>query len=388
MRILELRSKSLSSPANLIEVFTEHVHDGQLGDHGICMRTFTKDWAYNDERDSGSFERRTGEYVWTYSFPDAASVSSFITHDSKTRLIASALANGMVRQYKIDDDIFEAPVILLSAPRSGSTLLYELLTNASELWSIRDESHHVLEAPLALRPETRGYSSHALTAEDIDPVIASAMRSIFLVHMRNNAGTRYVDTPQKQRLRFVEKTPRNAFRIPFLNTLFPNALFVFLFRDPIESISSMIELWENKDFHRSINLPGWSGPKGFRWCMALPPGWREFNDRPTVEIAAFQWQACNDAIMNGLQDLPQERWCTLDYADLLSNPATQIQRLCEFTKIRFDEGLSEVVSGELAHSSRVISTPSRDKVKKNRPTIEPVLQGVSDTMERLAEFQA
>lgn len=358
------------------------MHDKDLTQRGICLRTFTKDWAHSDERDRGSFERSAGEYVWTYTFPDAASLSSFIAHNPKTQLISQALATGVVRQYEVDDQVFKSPIILLSAPRAGSTLLYELLTNASALWSIRDESHHVLEAPPALRPEARGFGSHALTAVDADPVTAAALRSAFLMHMRDHAGKRYIEAPQ-ERLRFVEKTPRNAFRIPFLNALFPDALFVFLLRDPVESISSMMELWENKNFHRSINLPGWSGPKGFRWCMALPPEWRELTGRPTAEIAAFQWRACNEAIMDGLEAIPGERWCTLNYADLLSDTQTQIRRICEFAGIPYDEGLAQVLSGKLAHSSRVISPPSSDKVQKNRAAIDPVMPSLHDTVERL-----
>jgi hypothetical protein len=385
MKVLELRSKSLSSPVDLIDVFTTHVQDRHLSRHGICLRTFTKDWAHSDGRDRGSFERSAGEYVWTYTFADDEALPSFIAYDSKTRIISSALRDGLVRECDVNDKVLESPVILLSAPRAGSTLLYELLTRASALWSIRDESHHVLEAPPAHRPETRGYGSHALTAEDADPTTAAALRSAFLIHMRDHAGRRYIDNP-RERVRFVEKTPRNAFRIPFLDALFPDAQFVFLLRDPVESISSMMELWENKDFHRSINLPGWSGPKGFRWCMALPPGWRELAGRSTAEIAAFQWKACNEAIMDGLEALPGTRWCTLNYADLLKDTQAQISRLCAFANIPFDEGLAQLVSGTLPHSSRVISPPSGDKVRRNRAAIEPVLPTLQATIERAARL--
>ena len=385
IKILELRSQSLSSPRDLIEVFTEHVHDKHFSQQGICFRTFTKDWVRSDARERSSFERSAGEYAWTYTFPDAASVSSFIGHDPKTRLISSALASGVVRQYEIDDSVFESPVIILSAPRAGSTLLYELLTSASALWSIRDESHHILEAPPALRPDARGFGSHSLNVDDADPKTAAALRAAFLAHMRDRDGKRYVEAPQKH-VRFLEKTPRNAFRIPFLNALFPDALFIFLLRDPVEGISSMMELWEDKNFHRSINLPGWNGPKGFRWCMALPPGWRELAGKPTAEIAAFQWKATNEAIMDGLEALPQQRWCTLSYTDLLTDPQAQIRRLCTFANVPFDAGLAQVLSGQLSLSSRVLSPPSRDKVQKNRAAIDAVMPGLRTTVERLAKL--
>jgi hypothetical protein len=87
--------------------------------------------------------------------------------------------------------------------------------------------------------------------------------------------------------------------------------------------------------------------------------------------------------MDGLEAIPGERWCTLNYADLLSDTQTQIRRICEFAGIPYDEGLAQVLSGKLAHSSRVISPPSSDKVQKNRAAIDPVMPSLHDTVERL-----
>ena len=33
----------------------------------------------------------------------------------------------------------------------------------------------------------------------------------------------------------LEKTPKNSLRVPFLNAVFPQALFVYLYREPRES---------------------------------------------------------------------------------------------------------------------------------------------------------
>ncbi|MFM7582979.1 MAG: hypothetical protein ACKO9F_09745, partial [Caldilinea sp.] len=37
------------------------------------------------------------------------------------------------------------PLIIVSAPRAGSTLLLETLANFSELWTIGEESHEIFE---------------------------------------------------------------------------------------------------------------------------------------------------------------------------------------------------------------------------------------------------
>src|SRR5699024_7905088 len=40
------------------------------------------------------------------------------------------------------------PIIIIGAPRSGTTFLKELLTFHEELWHLPSESHHILEGPL------------------------------------------------------------------------------------------------------------------------------------------------------------------------------------------------------------------------------------------------
>ena len=45
-------------------------------------------------------------------------------------------------------------------------------------------------------------------------------------------------------LRWLEKTPKNALRIPFFDRLYGDALFILLWRDPRENLSSIIEAWK------------------------------------------------------------------------------------------------------------------------------------------------
>ena len=47
---------------------------------------------------------------------------------------------------------FDRPIFIVSTPRSGSTLLYETLERAPELFSIGDESHGLIEGVPGLSP--------------------------------------------------------------------------------------------------------------------------------------------------------------------------------------------------------------------------------------------
>src|SRR6202007_1022499 len=84
-------------------------------------------------------------------------------------------------------------------------------------------------------------------------------------------------------LRLLEKTPKNALRVPFLAAAFPDAIFVSLYRDPRETLSSMLDAWRSGQFVTYPGLPEWSGPP---WSLLLIPGWPALAGRPLSEIVA------------------------------------------------------------------------------------------------------
>ena len=64
--------------------------------------------------------------------------------------------------------VFKQPIIILSAPRSGSTLLFETLAKSDELWTIGGESHAVIEGMPEFSPGYQDSISNQLTEKDGD----------------------------------------------------------------------------------------------------------------------------------------------------------------------------------------------------------------------------
>jgi len=62
---------------------------------------------------------------------------------------------------------FDRPIFIVSAPRSGSTFLFETLSKCS-VWTIGGESHEIFENIPQLQPEKKGYKSNALDVADAD----------------------------------------------------------------------------------------------------------------------------------------------------------------------------------------------------------------------------
>lgn len=270
----------------------------------------------------------------------------------------------------------EAPVFIVSAPRSGSTLLFETLATSSQLCTVGGEAHWLVEGIEGLRPGAPGVDSNRLTAEHATDAIAEDIREEILSRLQDNAGQQL---PEPGHRRFLEKTPKNSLRIPFFDHIFPDARFIFLWRDPRENISSIIEAWRSGQWRTYPKLEGFDGP----WSMLLPSGWRAMNGRPVAEIAAWQWRATNDQIVDDLSRLADDRWTVLQYDQLLRDPAGLIGKLCEFLRMPVDSALAQRLAAPLPQSRYTLTAPAADKWRANEAQIAPVLPSVQATWDRL-----
>jgi len=270
----------------------------------------------------------------------------------------------------------EAPIFIVAAPRSGSTLLFETLAASSQLCTVGGEAHWLVEGIEALRPGAPGVDSNRLTADHVTDAIAEDIREQILSRLQDHGGQPLQEPGER---RFLEKTPKNALRIPFFDRIFPDARFVFLWRDPRENISSIMEAWRSGQWRTYPKLEGFDGP----WSMLLPPGWRAMNGRPLAEIAAWQWQQTNARILDDLTPLGHERWAVVQYDDLLRDPPGTIGKLCEFLRLPVDSALAQRLSAPLPPSRYTLTAPSADKWRANEAQIAPVLPSVQATWDRL-----
>lgn len=288
----------------------------------------------------------------------------------------TAMAAAPIQPTRARAPQIERPIFIVAAPRSGSTLLFETLAASSQLCTVGGEAHWLVEGIESLRPGAPGVDSNRLTAEHASPAIAEDIREQILTRLQDHRG-QAVSEPGARR--FLEKTPKNALRIPFFNHIFPDAQFVFLWREPPENISSIMEAWRSGQWHTYPKLDGFEGP----WSMLLPPGWRSMNGRALEEIAAWQWQETNARILDDLQTLPPQRWTVVQYADLVRDPAGTIGKVCEFLGMGVDPALASRVAQPLPQARYTLTAPAADKWRANEAEIARVLPSVQATWERL-----
>ena len=177
----------------------------------------------------------------------------------------------------------------------------------------------------------------------------------------------------------LEKTPKNALRIPFLVKAFPEARFIYLYRDPRETLSSMIEAWQSGRFRTYPNLPGWTG---LPWSLLLVPGWGELIGRPLPEIVAAQWEITTRILLDDLDALPPERCLVARYDAFITDPAAEVARLSGALGLDWVRSLD----GRLPLSRYTVTDPAPGKWHRHEELIHRVLPYLQAIHGRAARF--
>lgn len=273
-------------------------------------------------------------------------------------------------------DRFDRPIFIVSTPRSGSSLLYETLEQAPDLYSIGNESHWLIEDIPGLSPPQRAWSSNRLTAEDATPERAEQLAESFYRHLTNREGT-----VPNGKSRMIEKTPKNALRVPFFDAIWPDAQFIYLYRDVREAFYSMWEAWRSGGFVTYPQLPGW---RGAPWSLLLVPGWQGLNGMQTPQVVARQWTITTETLLDDLERLDPARVQVIDYSTFLASPQTEIERLAKATGLSWDRSLGAT----LPLSKTTVSAPDRDKWRRITQVIEtvwPIVEKADDRARRFLE---
>jgi hypothetical protein len=142
-------------------------------------------------------------------------------------------------------------------------------------------------------------------------------------------------TPRRQRLLFkITGWPR----IGFLHELFPDALFIHIFRDGRAVANSLLEV----DFWH-----GWRGPQGWRWGElddAQRAEW-ERHGRSFVALAALQWKLLMDATAQAAARIPSGQFMQLRYEDFVLDPMCHFRDVTQFCGLdwspRFEKAIGK-----------------------------------------------
>ncbi len=119
------------------------------------------------------------------------------------------------------------PIFILGMPRSGSTLIDQILTShsqvqgAGEFDGIRHLIHNFLERPF--RREGQKEKAYPGCLSDLSPAYLAEMSQVYLQRLVTTAGNAQ---------RITDKMPNNAFQLGLISILFPEATVIYTQRDP------------------------------------------------------------------------------------------------------------------------------------------------------------
>jgi hypothetical protein len=256
-------------------------------------------------------------------------------------------------------------IIILGAPRSGTTILQRCLALHPDLWHLPGESHRVLEGPF--HPAQWGYESNRVAADDVDEDLAQQLRRRFY-HLAINlnkvwanpapllAGNTLFERASSkvaahtlgklsqfkkpEVIRFLEKTPKNTLRIPMLTRLFPHALYVWLKRSAAANIDSLMAGWHAEDkigpfSRRRYGQAGYPiadqlellDYRGKWWKFTLVPGWRNLKGRTIADVATWQYYQCNRYLLDDLAGVDACKVLSVHYEEFVRTPTEVIRRI-------------------------------------------------------------
>lgn len=312
------------------------------------------------------------------------------------------------------------PVFIIGSFRGGTSLLFRLLSESDELWSLYRESNHmwqpwhrdprevadtvVLKAEDVKEGDREHFDRHYHFSAYNNQILGELSRIRFLrnrlrpvfnlinvfnylykwlklwIFKRQGDG-------QSGAYRIIDKTPPNCFRVEYLAKLYPDAKFIYITRDGLDNTSSLMNAWRSKQkfqFRYRKYLEEYLNIQGYQsdvWKFAMPPGWEAYRDKPLAEVCAFQWLKTHEYALNSLSKLPSERVIRFKFEDLMAEPHRSIEKLCSFLDIEFTWNMQKIVNEMPLVNT--FTPANKRKSRKNQTDLETIRDYIEPMQQQL-----
>jgi Sulfotransferase family len=266
------------------------------------------------------------------------------------------------------------PIFILGSPRSGTTMLFQLLDRSQSVASLGYGSQFIWEMFRPHRMELG--QSHAAGPGDI----TARERKVVNWAIDRVAGE----------MPYLDKFPRMVLRAEYLAALYPDARFVSIVRDGRAVVSSLVTGWNTAGkFGQGTVLPvplRVAGYEGSVWRFVLPPGWEEYTSgRTLAEVCAFQWSASNTALLDSSDRLGRDRFFQVRYEDLVRSPVETTAAMLAYLDLGEDpDVLAHAAALDRNITQTAVTAPRPEKWRDENPdAVQSILPQIAPVMDRL-----
>ena len=193
----------------------------------------------------GKVENDIGNYDQSFQYYTEAKAHKSVKHDPavNTRFVAG-LQNGTSRAdfFGIDGHDSDVPVLVVGMPRTGSTLLEQVLSSHPAIGGI-GESEQLRRLARSIGFVEGNGERFAKIIRDLSPAKAKELADIYLRNATDRA-------PNRQRI--VDKNLHNFELLGFFAKLFPKGRIILALRDPMDNCVSCY-LQPLSEFHSYTN---------------------------------------------------------------------------------------------------------------------------------------
>jgi hypothetical protein len=256
-------------------------------------------------------------------------------------------------------------LIIIGAPRSGTNMLRDILTSFEGFatWPC-DEINYIW------RHGNMFYPSDEMPVKNATPQVKKYIQNSFdVIRKKYNADV------------LVEKTCANSLRVPFVDSIIPDAKYIFIYRDGIDVAGSAKERWTAKldisyiltkvKFVPITDLPVYAlryfWARLFRffsnenrlafWGPELESMQSILQKHTLREVCALQWQQCVEKAEESFSKMSADKVERLKYEDFVRQPEKELKRILKFVG-------KDIDPSEITKAVRYVSPHSINKGRK------------------------
>lgn len=235
------------------------------------------------------------------------------------------------------------PIFLLGCGRSGKTTLGKVLS-FHPLITFLDERSRAYW--IASYPQTDIWSERAklrggqlsLSDEDASNGASLKLRCLF----------RFATVMARKPV-LVHSLAVNNFRLPFIDAIFPDALYVHIFRNGVDVAESIKERADHEK---------WYGHDDYKWRQLTELASRRAETAALLPLCGsnferglLEWRLGLDAIDAFVGTISRDRFFEISYEDLVLAPVETVHRMLSFVGLDASPEFDDIIRKKIHHGA-------------------------------------